>query len=167
MATFNVGQKVVCIDDRFKNVSIDQGIRKGQIYTVRWVGHYRHYVDGDFYGIKLMELYRGNDDGPEGYGAVDMPFRATRFRPLVSDRIKSMLGIKAPAPICPDPDTPPAGQDPASCQIVEAPPGDGQRLVRESAEPPVSRATDDEDGEIRLTYRQLSALIEDAVRSLK
>ena len=98
MVTFHVGQKVVCIDDRFKNISIDQGIRKGQIYTVRWAGHYRHYVDGDFYGIKLMELNRGNDDGPEGYGAADMPFRATRFRPLVSDRIKSMLGIKAPAP---------------------------------------------------------------------
>jgi hypothetical protein len=45
-----------------------------------------------------MELYRGNDDGPEGYGATDMPFRATRFRPLVSDRIRSMLGIKAPTP---------------------------------------------------------------------
>lgn len=98
MPTFHVGQKVVCINDTFKNVSIDQGIRKGQIYTVRWAGQYRHYVDGDFYGIKLMELYRGNDDGPEGYGAVDMPFRASRFRPLVSDRIKSMLGIKAPTP---------------------------------------------------------------------
>ena len=98
MPTFNVGQKVVCINDRFKNVSIDQGIRKGQVYTVRWTGHYRHYVDGDFYGIKLMELYRGKDDGPEGYGAVDMPFRASRFRPLVSDRIRSMLGIKAPQP---------------------------------------------------------------------
>jgi len=98
MPTFHVGQKVVCINDRFKNVSIDQGIRKGQIYTVRWSGQYRHYVDGDFYGIKLMELYRGNDDGPEGYGAVDMPFRASRFRPLVSDRIRGMLGLKAPPP---------------------------------------------------------------------
>ncbi|UPA24087.1 CAP-Gly domain protein [Shinella oryzae] len=98
MPTFQVGQKVVCINDRFKNVSIDQGIRKGQVYTVRWAGHYRHYVDGDFYGIKLMELYRGKDDGPEGYGAVDMPFRASRFRPLVSDRIRNMLGIKAPQP---------------------------------------------------------------------
>ncbi|QRM53356.1 CAP-Gly domain protein [Sinorhizobium sp. BG8] len=98
MTTFRVGQKVVCVNDRFKNVSIDQGIRKGQIYTVRWTGQYRHYVDGDFYGIKLVELYRGNDDGPEGYGAVDMPFRATRFRPLVSDRFRSMLGMKAPKP---------------------------------------------------------------------
>ena len=98
MPTFRVGQKVVCINDRFKNVSIDQGIRKGQVYTVRWTGHYRHYVDGDFYGIKLMELYRGNDDGPEGYGAADMPFRATRFRPLVSDRFRALLGMKAPQP---------------------------------------------------------------------
>jgi len=98
MPMFHVGQKVVCINDRFKNVSIDQGIRKGQVYTVRWAGQYRHYVDGDFYGIKLMELYRGKDDGPEGYGADDMPFRATRFRPLVSDRIRSMLGLKAPQP---------------------------------------------------------------------
>lgn len=98
MPTSRVGQKVVCINDRFKNVSIDQGIRKGQVYTVRWTGHYRHYVDGDFYGIKLVELYRGKDDGPEGYGADDMPFRATRFRPLVSDRIRSMLGLKAPQP---------------------------------------------------------------------
>jgi hypothetical protein len=96
MPTFHVGQKVVCINDRFKNVSIDQGIRKGQVYTVRWAGQYRHYVDGDFYGIKLMELYRGNDDGPEGYGAVDMPFRASRFRPLVSDLIRNVLGLKAP-----------------------------------------------------------------------
>lgn len=98
MPTFHVGQKVVCIDDHFKNVSLDQGIRKGKVYTVRWAGHYRHYVDGDFYGIKLMELYRGKDDGPEGYGAVDMPFRASRFRPLVSDRIRGMLGLKAPTP---------------------------------------------------------------------
>lgn len=98
MPTFHVGQKVVCINDRFKNVSIDQGIRKGQVYTVRWTGQYRHYVDGDFYGIKLMELHRGMDDGPEGYGAVDMPFRASRFRPLVSDLIRNMLGMKAPKP---------------------------------------------------------------------
>lgn len=98
MITFRVGQQVVCVDDRFRNVSIDQGIRRGQIYTVRWAGDYRHYVDGDFYGIKLMELHRGSDDGPEGYGAVDMPFRASRFRPLVRDRIRDMLGIKAPPP---------------------------------------------------------------------
>lgn len=85
MNQFHVGQRVVCIDDKFKNVSIDQGIREGQIYTLRWVGMYSHYVDGDFLGVRLMEVDRGNDDGPEGYGAADMPFAARRFRPLVSD----------------------------------------------------------------------------------
>lgn len=77
------GDKVVCINDQFQRVSIDQGIRAGEIYTVRWRGPYTHYVDGTFDGIKLEEIHRGNDDGPEGYGAADMPFRASRFRPVV------------------------------------------------------------------------------------
>ena len=90
MYDFHVGQKVVCINDTFKNVSIDQGIRKGQVYTIRWVGPYRHYVDGDFIGVKLAEIHRGNDDGPEGYGAADMPYRATRFRPLLRDQLGAL-----------------------------------------------------------------------------
>lgn len=90
---FRIGERVLCIDDKFKNVSIDQGIRAGQEYTVRWAGNYRHYIDGDFYGIKLMEIDRGNDDGPEGYGAADMPFRASRFKPLVSGVKKKELEV--------------------------------------------------------------------------
>ena len=90
MYDFHVGQKVVCINDTFKNVSIDQGIRKGQVYTIRWVGPYRHYVDGDFIGVKLAEIHRGNDDGPEGYGAADMPYRANRFRPLLRDQLGAL-----------------------------------------------------------------------------
>ena len=90
---FHIGQRVVCVDDTFKNVSIDQGIRAGQEYTVRWVGNYRHYIDGDFYGIKLVEIDRGNDDGPEGYGAADMPFRASRFRPLVEPKVQRELEV--------------------------------------------------------------------------
>ncbi|MBN9137119.1 MULTISPECIES: CAP-Gly domain protein [Phyllobacterium] len=101
MNDFYIGQKVVCIDDKFKNVSIDQLIRKGQIYTVRWVGMYKHYVDGEFVGIKVEEIHRGNDDGPEGYGAADMPYRATRFRPLVKDKIGSLRKLLAPKPDAP------------------------------------------------------------------
>lgn len=93
MNHFHVGQQVVCIDDKFKNVSIDQGIRKGLIYTLTWVGMYQHYVDGEFLGVKLAEVDRGNDDGPGGYGAADMPFRATRFRPLVSDPLSIFKAI--------------------------------------------------------------------------
>lgn len=95
MNQFHVGQQVVCIDDKFKNVSIDQGIREGQIYTLSWVGMYQHYVDGEFLGVKLAEVDRGNDDGPEGYGAADMPFAARRFRPLVSDPLSIFRAIAA------------------------------------------------------------------------
>lgn len=101
MNDFHVGQKVVCINDTFKNVSIDQLIRKGQIYTVRWVGMYSHYVDGEFLGIKLEEIHRGDDDGPEGYGAADMPYRASRFRPLVEDKISMFRKLLAPKPDAP------------------------------------------------------------------
>ena len=48
--------------------------------------------------------------------------------------------------------------DQASCQIVEAPASRGARLI------PTDPA--DLDGEIRLSYRELTALIEDAVKAL-
>lgn len=90
---YRIGERVVCVDDSFENVSIDQGIRAGKEYTVRWQGNYRHYIDGDYYGIKLMEVDRGNDDGPEGYGAADMPFYASRFRPLVEPQTQRELEV--------------------------------------------------------------------------
>jgi len=71
--------------------------------------------------------------------------------------LRGMYGIAAPAPICP----PIAsvgtarGESPlGDCQTIFAPEGDGERLVPDS-------------GEIRLTYAQLTALIEAAVRELK
>ena len=61
--------------------------------------------------------------------------------------------------------------------MVQAPSGDGQRLIpdvldgvaRRSAErlAAASQGPDGEDREIRLTYRELSALIEEAIRSLR
>jgi L-fuculose-phosphate aldolase len=80
--------------------------------------------------------------------------------------LRGTYGIKAPAPICADEPLPDAA---AICQVVEAPPGGGQRLVPDVMVPgggePAAR--DSGDGEIRLTYRELSALIEDAIRSLR
>jgi L-fuculose-phosphate aldolase len=85
--------------------------------------------------------------------------------------LRTTYGIKAPAPICPDPavigDLLSASQ--VSCQVVQAPEGGGLRLVpdgSEAAPAPAAGAGDDE-GEIRLTYRELSALIEEAIRSLR
>jgi L-fuculose-phosphate aldolase len=73
--------------------------------------------------------------------------------------LRGAYGIKAPAPICAE-----AAED-ESCQVVQAPAGAGRRLVPEL----VRRAaeTGSPEGEIRLTYRELSALIEEAIRSLR
>jgi L-fuculose-phosphate aldolase len=69
------------------------------------------------------------------------------------ETLRGSYGIASPAPICPEP----SGADPLDCQVVLSPRAPaGQRLVRES-----------DGGEIRLTYSELTALIEDAVRSLK
>ncbi len=90
--------------------------------------------------------------------------------------LRTNYGIKAPAPICPDPTLVGdllSGPDPVTCQVVQAPPGDGHsRLVPDVIVPgapsPNGAAPEpDEDQEIRLTYRELSALIEDAIRSLR
>jgi L-fuculose-phosphate aldolase len=82
--------------------------------------------------------------------------------------LRGTYGIKAPAPICSDDTEEKAGGDDAWCQTVQAPPGAGQRLVADVTAAPrgVPGRTDDQS-EIRLTYRELSALIEEAVRSLR
>jgi L-fuculose-phosphate aldolase len=69
------------------------------------------------------------------------------------EQLRGSYGIASPAPICPEP----SSADPADCQVVQSPAArPGQRLVHEGAA-----------GEIRLTYSELTALIEDAVRSLR
>src|SRR5205823_4955522 len=79
--------------------------------------------------------------------------------------LRGTYGIKAPAPICEDP--PDVGQD-ATCQVVDAPEGGGLRLVPDVPGLPGRSASAPPDHEeIRLTYRELSALIEEAVRSLR
>jgi len=75
--------------------------------------------------------------------------------------LRGTYGIKAPAPICADP------VDDPTCQTVQAPQGDGQRLIPDVITPGTSRVQPSDDAEIRLTYRELSALIEDAIRNLR
>ena len=71
--------------------------------------------------------------------------------------LRGMYGIASPAPICADP--PALGEGPVDCQVVFAPTSSGSRLVPADGVSP--------DQEIRLTYGELTALIEDAVRNLR
>ncbi len=64
--------------------------------------------------------------------------------------LRGMYGIVSPAPICPDPQSP--QKDQADCQVLVS--GRGPDAVGPN-------------DEIRLTYGELTALIEDAVRNLK
>jgi L-fuculose-phosphate aldolase len=72
--------------------------------------------------------------------------------------LRGMYGIASPAPICP-PES--ALGDPANCQTVFAPETDGARLAADRG------GQVGPDREIRLTYRELTALIEAAVREIK
>ena len=77
--------------------------------------------------------------------------------------LRGTYGIAAPAPICPEPPAPDAAQEGGrDCQTLQAPSAPGQRLVAGDA-----AAAPGDDHEIRLTYRELTALIEDAVKQLR
>ena len=107
----------------------------------------------------------------------------SREEVLRLQELRGTYGIKAPAPICADDDSPPPGTGgaDATCQVVQAPSSPGARLVPDvisdstpslasesrasyGARPPQAA---DGAAEIRLTYRELSALIEEAIRSLR
>src|SRR6186997_2458930 len=74
--------------------------------------------------------------------------------------LRDFYGIRSPAPICTDPDL--ASEAGTTCQFVDAPASDGPRIVPATAPVPWVG----EGGEIRLTYRELAALIADAVRQV-
>jgi L-fuculose-phosphate aldolase len=123
-------------------------------------------VGGDLYGAYYkMETI-------EHFAKISLVARLLGRENLLSreevtrlQELRGAYGIKAPAPICDVPGADPkSASDPdQSCQVVQAPPGGGSRLVPDA--PPSKPSAETE--EIRLTYRELSALIEDAVRNLR
>ena len=78
--------------------------------------------------------------------------------------LRGTYGIASPAPICADDAQPPVSDGQLACQVVQAPESVA-RLVPDT--PGVAVASAPKDGEIRLTYRELTALIEDAVKALR
>jgi L-fuculose-phosphate aldolase len=77
--------------------------------------------------------------------------------------LRGMYGIAAPAPLCADPSEVAAAADQVLCQVLEAPESP-TRLVPDVGS--VLRQAS-RDGEIRLTYGELTALIADAVKNLR
>jgi L-fuculose-phosphate aldolase len=99
--------------------------------------------------------------------------------------LRGYYGIAAPAPLCTDPDTP-QDADQVLCQVLEAPESSTERLVPDvtaalptsalrapagkpaaNADARIALATASRDGEIRLTYGELTALIADAIKQLR
>jgi L-fuculose-phosphate aldolase len=77
--------------------------------------------------------------------------------------LRDRYGIVSPAPICATPDRAACSETDLSCQTLVAPSSPGERLV--PAAP--ARATDaDDQREIRLTYAQLTTLIDEVVDEL-
>ena len=78
--------------------------------------------------------------------------------------LRSTYGIAAPAPFCPDP-APPAEDQ--SCQVIQAPASPAERLVPDThVSGPAARVSIGTDREIRLTYAELTALIDEAVKAI-
>jgi len=74
--------------------------------------------------------------------------------------LRGRYGIVSPAPICPEPPAAGSEADP-SCQVVVAPSAPGERLVADSS---TTRAnTVGTSDEIRLTYAELTALVNEVV----
>ena len=88
----------------------------------------------------------------------------SREEVLRLQELRGSYGIAAPAPICPEPGEADAGDGDQDCQVVQAPSAPGQQVVTGPAAPLAQLGR---DSEIRLTYRELAALIEDAVRQLR
>jgi len=83
--TFYVGQDVVCVDNgQPKSTTLPSELVVGQVYKIRWIGIYNHYLDGEYVGVRLEGIDRGICPI---WGYDDPPFRAERFRPLVKDPI--------------------------------------------------------------------------------
>ena len=79
--------------------------------------------------------------------------------------LRGTYGIASPAPICPDPATVAGGAD-ALCQVIQAPDSTGERLVLNPDLAAPGHIDVGTDGEIRLTYAQLTELIDEAVREI-
>lgn len=111
-----VGCDVVCIRanyDPAQRTTITPELVEGQVYKIRWLGFYNHYLDGEYLGVRVEGLHRGICPH---WGYDDVPFNANRFRPVVKDptaifkRIATDLDFTIDAPEGPVRDVPDDGE---------------------------------------------------------
>ena len=81
--------------------------------------------------------------------------------------LRGTYGIAAPAPICPEGSDGIVADGDATCQTLEAPSSPGEQLVDDAPRVPGRAQPGDGDTEIRLTYGELAAIVEDAVNRLR
>lgn len=91
---FHVGQKVECINVdplgiKGVNGRVTEYIRRGGIYTIKWVGEcpfepWRHFG----LNLRLVGIVRPDHENLEW---CDFPFLASRFRPIVER--KTGIGV--------------------------------------------------------------------------
>ena len=81
--------------------------------------------------------------------------------------LRDRYGIVAPASFCPPDREDGEDDDDVSCQSLEAPSQPGTRLVEARPVGSGDAGTLGSDDGIRLTYRELTALIEEAVKQLR
>jgi hypothetical protein len=84
--TFRVGRKVVCVDVSASTHRSIRGraaeyIEIGKVYTIRWLGRSPDPLDQHLgLHVRLVGVVRPDHPNPE---YSDMPFKASRFRPVV------------------------------------------------------------------------------------
>lgn len=79
------GDKVACIDANgtAPKMDIKPELIEGEVYTIAWIGDHVSYLDGTYRGVRLAEVRRGVCPWSL---EQDIPFRASRFKPLVEGK---------------------------------------------------------------------------------
>jgi len=95
---FEPGQLVVCVDDSDplgRAVDLMDGLKRGAVYTVRWSGMASSHFNPTTPAVRLKEIYRSPCPVT---GEVDLPFAASRFRPLDDSKLSIFREMLAPSP---------------------------------------------------------------------
>lgn len=87
---FDINEKVVCVDAKNTTIWDTKELSEGAIYTIRWIGMFNHWTDGEHLCVRLFETDRDGDD---------IPFNVRRFRPVRKTDISVFEAMLKPAPV--------------------------------------------------------------------